>query len=109
MMEPLRGEMEAMETLKDKTAVGRGGGGISRAIALALADAGANVVLADIDEDAARCGRRVRARGVRSAGVWCDVEAGFGRGTGRTAFAEFGAVHVPHNNAGVTWRPTAAF
>jgi hypothetical protein len=46
---------------------------------------------------------------VRSAGVWCDVEAGFGRGTGRTAFAEFGAVHVPHNNAGVTWRPTAAF
>ncbi|MCZ6712489.1 MAG: SDR family NAD(P)-dependent oxidoreductase, partial [Deltaproteobacteria bacterium] len=44
-----------MRTLRNKTAIITGGGnGIGRGIALAFADAGTHVVIADIEEDAAR-------------------------------------------------------
>jgi len=97
-----------MNTLKDKNAVVTGGGGgIGRAIALALADVGTNVLLADIDEEAARAvADEVRSRGVRSAGVSCDVSKPDSVvALADAAYAEFGAVHVLCNNAGVTWRP----
>ena len=97
-----------MNTLKDKNAVVTGGGGgIGRAIALALADVGTNVLLADIDEKAARAvADEVRSRGARSAGVSCDVSKPDSvAALADAAYAEFGAVHVLCNNAGVTWRP----
>jgi NAD(P)-dependent dehydrogenase (short-subunit alcohol dehydrogenase family) len=97
-----------MKTLKDKTAVVTGGGGgIGRAIALALAENGTNVMLADIDEDSARAvAVEVRSRGVRSAGMLCDVSKPDSVASlADKTFAEFGAVDILCNNAGVTWRP----
>src|SRR5271156_1228741 len=97
-----------METLKNKTAVVTGGGsGIGRSIALALADAGAHVVVADIQKAPAMAvADEVRLRGTRSLAVTCDVAkhaevvslAG-------AAYSEFGVVDILCNNAGVSWRP----
>jgi NAD(P)-dependent dehydrogenase (short-subunit alcohol dehydrogenase family) len=93
-----------MRDLRDKIAVITGGGsGIGRGTALAFADAGMNVVVADIDEaDAKAVADEVRGLGVRALAVATDV-------TDRTsvealadaAWSEFGAVHLLHNNAGV--------
>lgn len=61
--------------LRDRVAVVTGGSrGIGRAIALGLADAGADVVVASRDGDAcAEVAREVEARGRRGHGISCDV------------------------------------
>jgi NAD(P)-dependent dehydrogenase (short-subunit alcohol dehydrogenase family) len=97
-----------VKTLKDKTAVITGAGsGIGRGIALALAGAGANVVVADISsERALDVADEVRARGVRGLAETCDVaKPDSVAKLAERAYAEFGAVDILCNNAGVTGRP----
>src|SRR5499426_1668527 len=93
-----------METLKGKTAVVTGGGsGIGRALSLAFAGEGANVVVADIDE----VGMAETAAGIRKAGtkaltVKTDVtKLASVQALAERAWAEMGRVHILCNNAGV--------
>jgi NAD(P)-dependent dehydrogenase (short-subunit alcohol dehydrogenase family) len=100
-----------MKDLKDKIAVITGAGsGIGRSIALALADAGVHVVVADIQQDlAAGVAEEVRARGVRSLALQCDVsQLDSVRRLADQCYSEFGRVDILCNNAGVTWRPFRA-
>ncbi len=84
-----------------------GSSGIGRATATALAEAGASVVIADIDSEGGRqTVSLVEGAGGRAAFVACDV-------TKRTdlermvAFAEetYGGLDILHNNAGVNTPP----
>jgi NAD(P)-dependent dehydrogenase (short-subunit alcohol dehydrogenase family) len=93
-----------MQELKGKTAVVTGAGsGMGRAFAERLADAGMNVVLADIEEprlDDALAS--VRARGVEAIGVATDVSDAAAVDALRDAALErFSRVNVVCNNAGV--------
>ncbi len=77
--------------------------GIGRATAIALADAGAAVVIADIDECGARDSQRIiEDAGGRAAFLKTDVtrQQDIER---MIAFADetFGALHILHNNAGI--------
>ncbi|MDP2674768.1 MAG: SDR family NAD(P)-dependent oxidoreductase [Dehalococcoidia bacterium] len=93
-----------MNDLEGKVALVTGGGsGIGRATAIALAEAGASVVIADVDEDGGReTARLLEEAGGRAAFVrtdvsrWEDVER-------MVAFTEetFGGLDVLHNNAGI--------
>ncbi|HEX4903278.1 MAG TPA: SDR family NAD(P)-dependent oxidoreductase [Acidimicrobiales bacterium] len=93
-----------MDQLEGKAAVVTGGGsGIGRAVATQLADAGMHVVVADVQQDAldATVSALVGA-GHRAIGVRTDVSDGDSvQALADAAIAEFGAVHVLHNNAGV--------
>jgi len=93
-----------MDQLEGKAAVVTGGGsGIGRAVATQLADAGMHVVVADVQQDAldATVSALVGA-GHRAIGVRTDVSDGDSvQALADAAIAEFGAVHVVHNNAGV--------
>lgn len=94
-----------MESVRDKVAVVTGGAsGIGRALCRGFARAGARVVVADLDE----AGMDGTVAAVKQAGGdaipvrtdvsrLADVQALADR-----AFAEWGAVHVVCNNAGVT-------
>ncbi len=93
-----------MDSFKDKVAVVTGGGsGIGRGICLAFAQAGAHVVVSDIDDDTAgSVAEQVRAHGVRSLAVKTDVA----QTESVTALAdvvckEMGGVDIVCNNAGV--------
>ena len=97
------------KTLENQVAVVTGGGGgIGRAIALALASGGADVVIGDIiPERCEETAERVRELGRRALGVPTDVmdtaqvEALISRAT-----EEFGRLDILVNNAGgVTMRP----
>jgi NAD(P)-dependent dehydrogenase (short-subunit alcohol dehydrogenase family) len=93
-----------MNDLRDKVAVITGAGsGIGRGTALALADAGMDIVLADIDErSATTVAAEVEALGRRALVVPTDVTDRAALETlAEKAWSEFGAVHVLHNNAGV--------
>jgi len=93
-----------MKDLHDKVAVITGAGsGIGRGTALALAEAGMDVVIADIDEaSATSVAREVEALGRRTLVVPTDVtERAALDALAEKAWSEFGAVHVLHNNAGV--------
>jgi NAD(P)-dependent dehydrogenase (short-subunit alcohol dehydrogenase family) len=93
-----------MEDLDGRTAVVTGGGsGIGRAIALELARAGMNVVVADIEEDAGRLvASEVQALGAQALAVHTDVSDFVSvQGAADASYAEFGVVHVLCNNAGV--------
>ena len=93
-----------MEQLEDKVAVVTGGGsGIGRAVATHLAGAGMQVVVADIEQDALDATvAELVAGGHRAIGVRADVSDGASvEALAETTVAEFGAVHVVHNNAGV--------
>ena len=93
-----------MRDLEGKVALVTGGGsGIGRATAIALAEAGAAVVVADIDDGGGRESvRLVEETGGGSAFVrtdvtrWEDIER-------MVAFAEaaFGGLDILHNNAGI--------
>ena len=85
-----------------------GGGGIGRAIALAYAQLGADVVVADIAPE--RCEEvvgKVRALGRRALGLTVDaMDAGQLREMVEAADATFGRIDILVNNAGgVTGRP----
>jgi NAD(P)-dependent dehydrogenase (short-subunit alcohol dehydrogenase family) len=93
-----------MKDFKDKVAVVTGGAsGIGLGIARALASEGAHVVLADIDEDAARKGaEELRNRGVRSLDVRTDVRDNASVDALAAAVqSEFGGLDLLFNNAGV--------
>ena len=93
-----------MKNLDGKVAVVTGGAsGIGRAVATRFAEAGMRVVLADIQEDALdRTASELAAAGHQVIGVRTDVSVGESVETlAATVMAEFGAVHVLHNNAGV--------
>jgi len=92
-----------------KVAVVTGGAsGIGRAIGLALAEKGAHVVVADMEEARARAvAEEIGTRGVRALAVACDVsnEAEVEQLAERS-WRDFGQVDVVFNNAGVsggTW------
>jgi NAD(P)-dependent dehydrogenase (short-subunit alcohol dehydrogenase family) len=93
-----------MDDLAGRTAVVTGGGsGIGRAIVLELANAGMHVVVADIEDEAGRAvASEAEAAGARARSVHTDV-ADFAsvQALADVAYAEFGAVHVLCNNAGV--------
>jgi NAD(P)-dependent dehydrogenase (short-subunit alcohol dehydrogenase family) len=93
-----------MRDLAGKVAVVTGGGsGIGRGMALAFAEAGMHVVLADVDVAAAEGVRAdVEARGPRGLVVATDVlRRDAVMALAERAWAEFGAVHLLCNNAGV--------
>jgi NAD(P)-dependent dehydrogenase (short-subunit alcohol dehydrogenase family) len=98
---PIRGE--TIELRGGTAVVTGGGGGIGRGLALTWAGEGMNVVVADLEPDAAEAvAAEVRERGVSALAVTCDV-------TDRASvdslvdatYAEFGEVSVLCNNAGV--------
>jgi NAD(P)-dependent dehydrogenase (short-subunit alcohol dehydrogenase family) len=93
-----------MDQLEDKVAVVTGGGsGIGRAVATQLAGAGMHVVIADIQQDALDATvADLVGRGHRAIGVRTDVSDGDSvEALAEATVAEFGAVHLVHNNAGV--------
>jgi NAD(P)-dependent dehydrogenase (short-subunit alcohol dehydrogenase family) len=93
-----------MESFAGKTAVVTGGGsGIGRGLCLAFAREGANVVVADIEQDAAESvAAEARESGVRAIAVRTDVaDAASVAQLADRAYAEFGDVNVLCNNAGV--------
>lgn len=93
-----------MRDLKGKTAFVTGGAsGIGFALGQAFAEAGMNVMLADIEPDAlAAAAERLGAFGQSVRGLVCDVTdpASVDRSADAT-FDAFGNVHVVCNNAGV--------
>jgi NAD(P)-dependent dehydrogenase (short-subunit alcohol dehydrogenase family) len=100
-----------MKDIAGCTAVVTGaGGGIGRAIALSLAENGANVVVSDIEADAAQAvAVEVESLGVRSLAVRADVsQLAEVEALAAAAYAKFGSVEVLVNNAGVTLRPFRA-
>jgi NAD(P)-dependent dehydrogenase (short-subunit alcohol dehydrogenase family) len=93
-----------VDSLKGKVAVVTGGGsGIGRSLVLALARAGARVVIADVDEPALeQVGREVRALAAEALPVPTDVtDLAQVQALAERAWKHFGAVHVLCNNAGV--------
>lgn len=80
-----------------------GGKGIGEAFAKGFAEAGANVVVADIDEAAAHeAAGRIRAGGKSAIGVTVDVTSLEScRSMADTASDKFGSVDILVNNAGV--------
>ena len=93
-----------MEHLADRVAVVTGGGsGIGEALALACADAGMHVAVADIEADAVeRVAEQVRARGRNALSAATDVadRAAVEELAART-WEELGGCHLLCNNAGV--------
>ena len=95
------------DRLKNKVALITGAGmGMGRECALLFAEEGARVIVADIDEKAAReTVRAVEGQGGQALAVAGDVakEADVERMI-REGVDRFGALHVLHNNAGVLWK-----
>jgi NAD(P)-dependent dehydrogenase (short-subunit alcohol dehydrogenase family) len=96
-----------MARLAGKVAFVTGGGkGIGQAVAVLFAEEGARVVVADLDEQAARdTVARVTRAGGKGLAVIGDVaiEADVARMLGE-AVSHFGTLHILDNNAGVLWK-----
>jgi NAD(P)-dependent dehydrogenase (short-subunit alcohol dehydrogenase family) len=77
--------------------------GIGRAIALALAREGANVVVSDISrEDCQKVVDEIKRTGRKGLAVKCDVSSSDDvEDMGKRAVAEFGRVDILVNNAGI--------
>ncbi|MEU6414080.1 glucose 1-dehydrogenase [Microbispora sp. NPDC046933] len=92
-------------SLRGRCAVVTGGGrGLGKAIALRLAEAGADLLIGDIDEEPAVTAAEQLAErhGVRAIGVAMDVtDAASVAAAADRAVAEFGGLDVWVNNAGV--------
>lgn len=87
-----------------------GGNGIGRSIAHALADAGANLVIADIRGDDAEAVRdEVIAKSRRAVAIKTDVTSLVDmKKLADFAFDSFGTIEILVNNAGVAVRPMRA-
>ena len=89
--------------LTDKVAIVTGSGrGIGRAIALGLAEAGACVVVNDINQAADTVTQEIRDKGGQSLAVIADVSSA--EGAARlieAAIAEYGKIDILVNNAGI--------
>jgi NAD(P)-dependent dehydrogenase (short-subunit alcohol dehydrogenase family) len=93
-----------MDDFKDKVAVVTGGAsGIGRGICLALAEAGADVVVADIDDEGAgKVAEMLGSKGVRSIAVATDVSKTESVAALASAVVkQMGGVDIVCNNAGV--------
>ncbi|MDE0134292.1 MAG: SDR family NAD(P)-dependent oxidoreductase [Acidimicrobiaceae bacterium] len=93
-----------METMTGRVAVVTGAAsGIGKALALGFAGEGANVVLADIEEEPLRAAEaEVAGHGVEALGVITDVTDADSVGAlAQATIDRFGAVHMVCNNAGV--------
>ncbi|MDI6738822.1 MAG: 3-oxoacyl-[acyl-carrier-protein] reductase [Candidatus Edwardsbacteria bacterium] len=91
--------------LKDKTAIVTGAAqGIGKAIALALAKQGANVVVSDVNlEEAEKTAAEITALGTKSLAVKCNVaDAGEVAELVKQAQQAFPTIDILVNNAGVT-------
>ena len=88
--------------LTDKRSLITGGGrGIGRAIALALADAGADVAITSRKGDADAVASEVRAKGRRSLALLLDVRSGASiRACFERVAKEWGTLDILVNNAG---------
>src|SRR5580700_5388316 len=92
-----------MRDLAGKTAFVTGGAsGIGLALGRAFAEAGMNVMLADIEQDAlATAVESLRGIGPDVRGVFCDVtDPASIEHAAETSFRTFGNVHIVCNNAG---------
>lgn len=90
--------------LTDRAGVVTGGGsGIGRALSLALADAGMDVAVADLDRAAAEeTAAEIEARGRRALAVECDVtDPDAVRALADAAWSALDGVDLVWNNAGV--------
>lgn len=99
----------SMQEFRGKTAIVTGAAsGIGFGIARALAEAGMNLVLADIQPDKIEPARAaIEALGVAAIGVPVDVsDAESVVAAGRAAVDRFGKLHVAVNNAGVAMHGT---
>ncbi|MEM7219486.1 MAG: SDR family NAD(P)-dependent oxidoreductase [Pseudomonadota bacterium] len=93
-----------MKTFQDRIAVITGGAsGIGLGMAHAFAARGMHILLADLHEDALDAAvESVRSHGVNVAGQTCNVaDRDSVQALAERAVAEFGAVHVLCNNAGI--------
>jgi len=93
-----------MKELRGKTAFITGGAsGIGLGMARAFGRAGMNVVLADIEEKAAKAAaERLASEQIKATPIICDVaDRGSVRAAALEAIAAYGKVHVVCNNAGV--------
>ena len=93
-----------MELGPGRTAVVTGGGsGIGEALCRAFADTGMNVVVSDVDGDAAQgVARAIADAGGKAVAVRTDVaDRASVKALADEAFAAFGGVHALCNNAGV--------
>lgn len=99
-----------MQGINDRTCVVTGGSsGIGRSIALTFASHGADVVVADIQEDPKEGGLPTHEKIAtetdrQSAFVNCDVSSTTDLEAAVDASEEFGGVDIMVNNAGI-WRP----
>jgi NAD(P)-dependent dehydrogenase (short-subunit alcohol dehydrogenase family) len=97
--------LDELVSLKGRRAVVTGGGrGLGKAIALRLAEAGADVLIGDIDEDLAhQAAADVAQRyGVRAVGAAMDVaDSASVAAAADRAVGELGGVEVWINNAGI--------
>lgn len=89
--------------LKDRVCVVTGaGGGIGRAVALAMAEAGAAVVLLDKDEPSCQAtAAKVRQTGVRTLAVTCDIANPESVAAAERAARAIGPCDILVNNAGI--------
>jgi NAD(P)-dependent dehydrogenase (short-subunit alcohol dehydrogenase family) len=93
-----------MKDFRGKTAFITGGaGGIGLSMARAFGGAGMNVVIADVDESAAKdAAERLVSEQIKAIPVPCDVSDRKGvHSAALSAVAAFGKVHIVCNNAGV--------
>jgi NAD(P)-dependent dehydrogenase (short-subunit alcohol dehydrogenase family) len=93
-----------MKDFRGKTAFVTGGAsGIGLSMARAFGRAGMNVVIADVDENAARqAADRLVTEQIKAKPIACDVsERSSVRAAALETIAAFGKVHVVCNNAGV--------
>lgn len=94
-----------MNELRGKTAIVTGGAGnIGQGCATAMAAAGANVVVADVEGARAKeCAEVIAAAGGTAIGIEVDLAIDSSIKTMvETAVEHFGALHILHNNAAAT-------
>ncbi len=96
--------------LADKTAIVTGGGsGIGRRVAIALAEYGANILIADLDREAAdRVVSQIASKGQKALGMKVDVtEPDDVQGMVELALQTFDRIDVLFNNVGISIRGPA--